>query len=153
MSNKALKECDSLREAVKEIKNKLSLIDKEAQELWKLMKKHDSENTKETMQEHSFHDKLCLVYRNDYYDETYYIFENVYDIEDWLNGKWSEWNLWDYDDPNAFFEETLVVWEFHRDVCKERWPYLYKNSKHFVEGWSRKRMTANVKPVPSFSIS
>jgi hypothetical protein len=154
MSENVLKVCFSLREAIESLKNLLEEKDKNNHEHREWCKKHMPELIKvETMEEENWNDTFYLVYRNDGYDDTFYIFECAYDVEKWLEEKWSDWEIWDYGDPNTFLGETLIVWEFHRNICKEKWPILYDGSKPFIDGWSRKRKSVYLEYSPSFSLS
>jgi hypothetical protein len=151
MSN-ILEECYSLRDAIESIKNRLHKIDVEANKHREFLTKYKPEQVIESMEKQNWSDKLYLVYRNDYYNDTFYIFKDDTDIENWLGEKWSDWDLWDYSNLNTFFEETLIIWEFHRDICKEKWGILYGKSKQVIDGWSRKRESVDFAVVPSFSI-
>lgn len=151
MAKIVTEECYSLRDAIETIKERLAKIDEDAHKHREFMLEYKPEKAKESMEEENWNDKLYLVYRNDYGD-TFYIFDDEYDIQEWLDEKWSDWDLWEYSDPNTFLQEELVIWEFHRDICKEKWEILYKKSKAFIDGWSRKREYASFEAVPSFSI-
>lgn len=148
-----MKEFDSLKDAIAFVKERLIEEDISNNEHREWYKENMPEKLTRTMEEDNWNDKLYLAYRNDFYDDTFYIFEDENDIESWFGEKWSDWDIWDYSDPNRFLEETVVVWEFHRDICKEKWAILYTNSKPFINGWSRKKKTVGFEAIPSFSIS
>jgi hypothetical protein len=150
MSKHFLEECHSLKEVMQSLKERLIEIDENNHKNREWYKEHLPERVKESMEEENWNDSLYLAYPKD--DEEFYIFEDNYDIEQWLDEKWSEWGLWEYDDPNDYLEEELVIWKFHRNICKEKWEILYKNSKPFIDGWSRKREYAGFEAVPSFSV-
>ena len=152
MSKDALEECYSLRDAVQLVKSKLIEKDNKNNEHRKWCKINMTDAIKDSMEEENWNDKLYLVYRNDYYDDKYYIFKDSYDIESWLGEKWSDWDLWDYSNINSFLEEELTIWEFHRNICIEKWDTLYEDSKPFINGWSRKREYAELEAVPSFNV-
>jgi len=153
MSKHTLEVCDSLRNAVDSIKERLQKTDKENHEQRKWYTNNMPEQIKkETMEEENWNDKMYLVYRKDNYDDKFYIFEDDHDIQGWLEEKFSDWDLWDYNDPNRFLEEELVIWEFFRDVCKEKWEILYRNSKPFIKGWLRKQEVASMEYSPTFSV-
>lgn len=154
MSEHVLETCYSIKEAMRSIKNKLIEIDKKNLEMWSWYKENMPEEIQgKTMEEKYIHEHLYLVFRNDYFVDECWVFQNTYNIESWLDNKWTDWGLWEYDDPNEFLEDNLVIWCFHRNACKKRWGTLYKNSKPFIEGWSRKREYASFEAVPSFSVN
>lgn len=154
MNEHVLEEHFCLKEAIIDLKNRLTEIDTKNHKNRDWYKEHMPDKLKnETMEEENWNDRLFLVYRNDYYEDTFYLFESEYSIENWLNKKWTDWDIWDYSDPNNFFEDTLVIWEFHRNVCKENWSTLYSESKSFIDGWSRKREFASMEYLPTFSIN
>ncbi|MCA1027073.1 hypothetical protein LCM23_13305 [Cytobacillus kochii] len=153
MSKSVLEENYSLKDALKSIRKRLEETDEEnirSREFWKA---HDPSRIKESMEEENWNDSLYLVYRNENYDNTFYIFKDDSDIVSWLENKWDDWCLWDYDDIQGFLDDELIVWKFHRDICIDKWEILYKESKPFIKGWSRKREYVSFETVPSFSIS
>ncbi|RKO61725.1 hypothetical protein [Caldibacillus debilis] len=154
MSKNVLQEYSSLREAIESLKTFMKKKDENNHRHRQWYQQNMPEGIKsETMEEENWNDKFYLVYRNDGYDDTFYIFESEYDVEQWLEEKWADWEIWDYDDPNTFLKETLVVWEFHRNICKEKWAILYGDSKHFMDGWSRRRISVSLEFSPSFSLN
>lgn len=152
MSEYILEKCFSLRDAIEFVKERLVAEDTENLKMREFWEKHDPNRLKESMEEENWNDKFYLVYRNDYYDDRFYIFEDGYDIESWLGKNWSEWDLWDYGNIQGFLDDTLVIWEFHRNICIEKWPSLYRESKSFINGWSRKREYVQFEVLPSFSL-
>lgn len=153
MENYVLETCYSLRDAVDSIKNRLSKIDKDNHSKREWYLKHMPTETGKTMEEDYKYDDLYLVYRNDYYDDEFLIFEDKYAIENWLERKFYAWELWEYSYPDDFLEENLTIWKFHRDILKNDWESLYGKSKQFIEGWSRQKITAKVELIPSFEVS
>ena len=152
MSERVTKEFETLKDAVIDIKERLKNIDKKNKEYREVLI-NIGHNTEMSMEEANWSDKLYLVYRNDGYDDAYYQFDDDYDITCWLDDMWSDWDLWEYGDRlNGFFEENLVIWEFHRNICIDKYPNLYNDSKQFIDGWSRKRVCASFEAVPTFSI-
>jgi hypothetical protein len=145
--SKPLETCDTLREAIVSTKERLNKIDKGHRD--------DLNWYKEHMPEHdyidtSWNDHLFLVYDKD--EDKFYIFDDEYNIEEWLDDQWSN-GLCDYEERiNDYFESDLRIWEFHRTICKERYDTLYKYSKPFIEGWMRLKKTANMEYEPRFSI-
>lgn len=154
MSEHVLDTCYSLKDAIENIKIRLSEIDKEGNESWKWYKENMPERIEsmKSMENKNWNDEVYLVYRNDFYIDECWIFDDDYDIQRWLEEKWSDWNLWDYDNIDDFLEENLVIWKFHRNICNEKWSHYRKYSKPFMEGWSRKREYASFEAVPLFSI-
>ncbi|MEN2765736.1 hypothetical protein [Ornithinibacillus xuwenensis] len=153
MSEHVLEVCYSLKEAIQSIKERLSETDSKCLEMWNWYKENMPEKIEgNSMEDKNWNDKIYLVYRSDFFIDECWLFEDDYDIQCWLEEKWSDWDLWDYDDLNGFFEENLVIWEFHRNICNDMWNHYRKYSKPFMEGWSRKREQASFEAVPSFSI-
>lgn len=154
MSKHVLEVCDSLKEAVKVVKNRLNQMDEYAIRAWNWRNENFPEKTKgKTMEEENWDDKLYLVYcADDDLEEKCWIFRDDYDIKLWLNKKWLDWNLWELDDIEGYLSETVVIWEFHRDVSEEKLGFLYRNSKPFIKGWSKKRRYVRFEFVPSFAV-
>lgn len=142
----------SLREALLSIKDRLVDIDERNNKVRENYKIHNYslDSLKVSMEEDRWNDKLFLVYRNDYYNDEFYIFDSQYDIEEWLKEKWSDWDLWECN-MESFLEEDLVVWEFRRNICKVKWENLYEDSKPVIEGWLRIRESIEFNMEPSFS--
>lgn len=113
---------------------------------------YNTDRLAKSMEEDNWDDKLYIVYRNDSYNNRFYLFDSGYKIGSWLEKKWKDWDLWEHGNPNEFFEENLVIWEFHRNVCIEKWPTLYDESKTVLDGWSRKREYVQFEMQPSFLI-
>jgi hypothetical protein len=110
MSKNVLQEYSSLREAIESLKIFMKEKDENNHRHRQWYQQNMPEAIKsETMEEENWNDKFYLVYRNDGYDDTFYIFESEYDVEQWLEEKWADWEIWDYDDLNTFLKETLVV--------------------------------------------
>lgn len=153
MSKYILETCYSLKEAIKSIKNKLNETDTDSNNLWNWYKENNPKKIEgKTMEGYHWNDKVYLVYRNDFYIDECWIFNDSYNIELWLEEKWSDWGLWEYRDIEGSLNKNLVIWEFHRDICKEKWKNLYRKSKQFIDGWSRKQIYVEFKTVPSFSV-
>lgn len=144
--------CSSIREAIVSLRERLTEIDNENNKQIKWYKKHYTKEV-ENMEEANLFDSLYLVFSKDgEHSDDYYIFNNDYDIEEWLETKWGEWELFDYSDPEEYMKENIIVWRLHRNLMIERWNILYKNSKPFIKGWSRKREYIGMSFEPTFSI-
>lgn len=155
MSELVLKTCDSLKEAIKTIKSHLVQKDKKNLEMFNYYKENNAKTTIEdynSMEERHWNDQIFLVYRTDKYIDEVWLFENEFEIESWLKAKWYEWNLWEFEE-DEFLKENLIIWHFHRNICKEKWKNLYSSSKPFIEGWSRRKIYVNFEFIPSFSVS
>lgn len=154
MGKHILKTCDSLKHAISYTKERLLQMDAKNIEYWEWRQENypNRESKYSTMEEEYYNDELYLVYRNDYYIDECWIFSDAFDIQYWLEEKWSDWDLWDYGDINGFLEENLVIWKFHRNIQKEKWSHLCNGSKQFMQGWSRKREYVSFEAVPSFSV-
>jgi hypothetical protein len=143
-----LETCDTLREAIISIKEKLVKIDKEHRDDLNWYKKHMPEHD---YVDTSWNDQLYLVYDKD--EDEFHIFADEYDINEWLDDQWSN-SLFEYGDGiNDYFTTDLRIWQFHRTLCKERYEILYRDSKPFIDGWMRLQKTANMEYEPRFSIT
>jgi hypothetical protein len=150
-NSQPLETCDSLREAITSIKERLNKIDKENEKQWNWYKVHMPEYAEGTSYiDKYWNDNLYLVYDKD--EDEFYIFEDEYNIDEWLEKQWDN-GLYEYDTHiDDYFENDLRIWEFHRDICKEKWDTLYKDSKPFIKGWMRLKKTASMEYEPRFSI-
>lgn len=153
MSEHVLQVCYSRKEAIQSIKYRLNEIDENCIEWFDWYKEKMPERIKgKTVEERNWNDSLYLVYCADYFDDKVWIFEDEYDIERWLDEMWTYWDLWEVNDVGAHLNETLAIWEFHRDIRKEKWASLYEDSKTFIKGWSRRRRCVEFEFIPSFSV-
>ncbi|MCY9674647.1 hypothetical protein M5W63_19330, partial [Bacillus pumilus] len=74
--------------------------------------------------------------------------------EHWLESEaWDNWGLWELNDIEGSLNEDVMIWKFHRDICKEKWEISYRDSKPFINGWSRQRKNIEFRAVPSFSLN
>lgn len=153
MSEHVLKEFETLREAVEFIKDELKKTDAERTEAREISLKINPSRVLESMEENNYHDNLFLLYSLDYGD-SFFVFESDYDLESWLESDaWDDWNLWECKDIEGSLNEELMIWKFHRDICKEMFEVLYRDSKPFINGWSRQRKNIEFRAVPSFSLN
>ncbi|NRF06185.1 hypothetical protein HRF57_15125 [Bacillus safensis] len=147
-----MSEFETLREAVEFIKDELKKTDAERTEAREISLKINPSRALESMEEDNWNDELFLLYSLD--DDSFFVFESDYAIERWLESDaWDNWALWERKDIAASLNEDVVVWNFHRDICKEKWEILYKDSKPFINGWSRQRKEIGFEAVPSFSLN
>ncbi|RKE76754.1 hypothetical protein [Bacillus safensis] len=152
MSEHVLKEFETLREAVEFIKDELKKTDAEIIKDREISLEMNPDRVLKSMEEDNWHDNLFLLYSID--DGPFFVFESDYDIEHWLESDaWDNWGLWERDDIEGSLNEDVMVWKFHRDICKEKWEILYRNSKPFINGWSRQRKEIAFEAVPSFSLN
>ncbi|WP_342467302.1 hypothetical protein NSS65_13405 [Bacillus sp. FSL K6-1006] len=144
---------ETLREAVEFIKDELKKTDAERTEAREISLKINPSRVLESMEENNYHDNLFLLYSLDYGD-SFFVFESDYDLESWLESDaWDDWNLWERKDIEGSLNEELMIWKFHRDICKEMFEVLYRDSKPFINGWSRQRKNIEFRAVPSFSLN
>lgn len=153
MSEHVLEKFDTLREAVEFIKDELKKTDAERTEAREISLKINPSRVLESMEENNYHDNLFLLYSLDYGD-SFFVFESDYDLESWLESDaWDDWNLWERKDIEGSLNEELMIWKFHRDIRKEMFERLYRDSKPFINGWSRQRKNIEFRAVPSFSLN
>ncbi|MBU8609192.1 hypothetical protein [Bacillus pumilus] len=130
MSEHVLKEFETLREAIEFIKVRLP----------------------EYMTEFNRYYELFLLYPID--GGPFFVFESNYALASWLESvAWDDWGLWELNDPSESLNEDVMVWQFHRDIRKEMFETLYRDSKPFINGWSRQRKEIWFEAVPSFSLN
>ncbi|EDW20745.1 hypothetical protein FO510_07435 [Bacillus pumilus] len=152
MSEHVLKEFETLREAIEFIKNELKKTDAERTEAREISLKINPSRVLESMEEDNWNDELFLLYSID--DGPFFVFGSDYDIERWLESDaWDNWGLWELNDIEGSLNEDVIIWNFHRDICKEKWEILYRNSKPYINGWSRQRKEIAFEAVPSFSLN
>ncbi|WP_144526185.1 hypothetical protein [Bacillus pumilus] len=153
MSEHVLKEFESLREAVEFIKDELKKTDAERTEAREISLKINPSRVLEPMEEDNWNDELFLLYSLDYGD-SFLVFGSDFDIESWLESDaWDDWALWELNDIEGSLNEDVMVWKFHRNICKEKWEISYRDSKPFINGWSRQRKKIGFEAVPSFSLN
>ncbi|MCY7574485.1 hypothetical protein MKY83_13420 [Bacillus sp. FSL M8-0266] len=153
MSEHVLKEFETLREAVEFIKDELIKTDEQNTRNLNVIRTLDPSSASETMEEGNMHDELFLLYSIDDGD-SFFVFESDYDLESWLESDaWDDWNLWERKDIEGSLNEEVMIWKFHRDICKEMFEPLYRDSKPFINGWSRQRKNIEFRAVPSFSLN
>ncbi|MEK4791152.1 hypothetical protein [Bacillus sp. FSL K6-2971] len=153
MSEQVLKDFETLREAVDFIKEELKKTDERNTRNLNVIRTLDPSSASETMEEGNMHDELFLLYSLDDGD-SFFVFESDYDLESWLESDaWDDWNLWERKDIEGSLNEELMIWKFHRDICKEMFESLYRDSKPFINGWSRQRKHIEFRAVPSFSLN
>lgn len=147
-----MSEFETLREAVEFIKDELKKTDAERTEAREFSLKINPSRVLESMEKDNWNDELFLLYSLD--DDAFFVFESDYDLESWLESDaWDAWGLWERKDIEGSLNEELRIWKFHRDICKEMfWP-LYRDSKPFINGWSRQRKNIEFRAVPSFSLN
>ncbi|EKF34353.1 MULTISPECIES: hypothetical protein [Bacillus] len=130
MSKHVLKEFETLREAVEFIKGRLP----------------------EYITEFNRYYELFLLYSID--GGLFFVFESDYALASWLESvAWDDWGLWELNDPSKLLNEDVMIWQFHRDFLKEMFEGLYRDSKPFINGWSRQRKKIEFQAVPSFSLN
>ncbi|AWI35714.1 hypothetical protein BA81_14212 [Bacillus safensis FO-36b] len=152
MSEHVLKEFETLREAVEFIKDELKKTDERNTKNLNVIRTLDPSSASESMEEGNMHDNLFLLYSID--DGPFFVFETDYDLESWLESDaWDDWNLWERRDIEGSLNEDVMIWKFHRDICKEKWEISYRDSKPFINGWSRQRKNIEFRAVPSFSLN
>ncbi|WP_350303459.1 hypothetical protein [Bacillus pumilus] len=153
MSEHVLKEFETLREAVEFIKDELKKTDEQNTRNLNVIRTLDPSSASESMEEGNMHDELFLLYSLDDGD-SFFVFESDYDLESWLESDaWDGWNLWERKDIEGSLNEELMIWKFHRDICKEMFERLYRDSKPFINGWSRQHKNIEFRAVPSFSLN
>ncbi|WHF29106.1 hypothetical protein QJS65_20385 (plasmid) [Bacillus altitudinis] len=153
MSEHVLKEFETLREAVEFIKDELKQTDERNTRNLNVIQTLDPSSASETMEEGNMHDELFLLYSLDDGD-SFFVFESDHDIECWLESDaWDDWGLWELNDIAGSLNEDVMIWKFHRDICKEMFEPLYRDSKPFINGWSRQRKKIGFEAVPSFSLN
>ncbi|WP_111292415.1 hypothetical protein [Bacillus safensis] len=153
MSEHVLKEFETLREAVEFIKDELKQTDERNTRNLNVIRTLDTSSTSESMEEDNWNDELFLLYSLDYGD-SFLVFESDHDIECWLESDaWDDWALWELNDIEGSLNEDVMVWKFHRNICKEKWEISYRDSKPFINGWSRQRKKIGFEAVPSFSLN
>lgn len=150
MSEHVLEEFETLRKAVEFIKGRLKETDAlNTSNLNEISALNPSKASK-SMEEINWNDKLFLLYSID--GGYFFVFESVSAVEGWLADEaWDSWGLWELNKAISL-NEDLRVWEFHRDVCKEMFRFLYRRSKPFIDGWPKKRKKIRFKAVPSFTL-
>ncbi|MEK5006574.1 hypothetical protein MHI11_05350 [Bacillus sp. FSL K6-3312] len=153
MSEHVLKEFETLREAVEFIKDELKQTDERNTRNLNAIRTLDPSSASKTMEEGNMYDELFLLYSLDDGD-SFLVFESDYDIESWLESDaWDDWALWELNDIEGSLNEDVMVWKFHRNICKEKWEISYRDSKPFINGWSRQRKKIGFEAVPSFSLN
>ncbi|MEB2270131.1 hypothetical protein LAV33_07620 [Bacillus safensis] len=153
MSEHVLKEFETLREAVEFIKAELKKTDEQNTRNLNVIRTLDPSSASESMEEFNMHDELFLLYSLDD-DDSFFVFESDYDIECWLESDaWDAWGLWELNDIAGSLNEDVMIWKFHRDILKEMFEPLYRDSKPFINGWSRQRKNIEFQAVPSFSLN
>ncbi|MDR4995794.1 hypothetical protein RGT17_11255 [Bacillus altitudinis] len=153
MSEHVLKEFETLREAVEFIKDELKQTDAEIIKDREVSLKINPSRELKSLEEDNWHDNLFLLYSIDYGD-SFFVFESDYDIECWLESDaWDDWGLWELNDIAGSLNEDVMIWKFHRDILKEMFEPLYRDSKPFINGWSRQRKNIEFQAVPSFSLN
>ncbi|MDM5320376.1 hypothetical protein QUF57_10345 [Bacillus pumilus] len=153
MSEHVLKEFETLREAVEFIKDELKQTDEQNTRNLNVIRTLDPSSASESMEEGNMHDELFLLYSLDDGD-SFFVFESDHAIESWLESDaWDDWGLWELNDIEGSLNEDVMIWKFHRNICKEKWEILYRNSKPFINGWSRQRKNLGFEAVPSFSLN
>ncbi|MEK4570573.1 hypothetical protein [Bacillus sp. FSL K6-3458] len=152
MSEHVLKEFETLREAVEFIKDELKKTDAEIIKDREISLEMNPGRVLKSMEEDNWNDNLFLLYSID--DGPFFVFESDYDIEHWLESDaWDNWGLWERNDIEGSLNEDVMVWHFHRNICKEKWEISYGDSKPFINGWSRQRKKIEFEAVPSFSLN
>lgn len=153
MSEHVLKEFETLREAVEFIKDELKKTDAERTEAREISLKINPSKASESMEEDNLHDEFFLLYSIDD-DDSFFVFESDYDLSCWLESDaWDAWGLWELNDIAGSLNEDVMIWKFHRDILKEMFEPLYRDSKPYINGWSRQRKKIEFQAVPSFSLN
>ncbi|MGZ9700029.1 hypothetical protein ACVU03_19760 [Bacillus safensis] len=153
MSEHVLEKFDTLREAVEFIKDELKKTDAEIIKDREVSLKINPSRELKSIEEDNWNDELFLLYSLDYGD-SFLVFESDHDIECWLESDaWDDWALWELNDIEGSLNEDVMVWKFHRNICKEKWEISYRDSKPFINGWSRQRKKIGFEAVPSFSLN
>lgn len=153
MSEHVLKEFETLREAVEFIKDKLKKTDERNTRNLNAIRTMDPSTALETMEEGNMYDELFLLYSLDDGD-SFFVFESDYKLSGWLESDaWNAWGLWERDDIEGSLNEDVMIWKFHRDIRKEMFEVLFRDSKPFINGWSRQRKEIGFEAVPSFSLN
>lgn len=150
MSKHVLKEFETLREAVEFIKDELKKTDERNTRNLNAIRTLDPSSASKTMEEGNMYDELFLLYSLDDGD-SFFVFESDYNLSCWLER--DAWGLWELNDIAGSLNEDVIVWKFHRDIRKEMFETLYRDSKPFINGWSRQRKEIAFEAVPSFSLN